>query len=316
MSQPRGEINHGKERRLFTKFHREGFTWKDSIIISFLVFFLLFVLGSIIAIPIGDGIRLLENEENADFLEVLCDNFGFLGYWIITLIYLLIFKSDKPILRAIGREPKGNTVKMLLWGFLIGLVLNTLCAGAAILHGDIRISFSSFPVIKILLVFVSVFVQSSGEELLCRGVLYQRLRKGYKNPWVAILVNPLIFVLLHMWISGCTIWAIISIYLVGMMFGLMVYYFDSLWMAMAAHAAWNFTQNFIFGLPNSGTVYDFSIFRLDQEAAKDSLFYNVMFGVEASLTAVIIFAVPCAVILYMMKKKPRTSLDVWNKQEG
>lgn len=301
-----------KKDSFFARIHRDGFKWKDSVIISFLLFFMMFLLGSAIALPLGAGIKSLAGGEDAEFVSALGDNFGFLGYWIIAFIYLLIVKSDKPILRVFGKEPKGNTVKMFLWGLLIGLVLNSLCAGAAILHGDIQVTFFAVPVIKILLVFVSVFVQSAGEEILCRGVLYQRLRKAYKSPWVAILVNPLVFVAVHMAIPGCTIWAIISIYLVGLMFSLIVYYFDSLWMAMALHAAWNFTQNFIFGLPNSGTVYSFSIFRLDQASAKDSLFYNVQFGVEASLTAVIIFALSCAVILYMMKKKPQTSLDVWD----
>ena len=295
----------------FAKIHREGFTWKDSIVITFLLVVIIFLLGSGIALIIGNVFKSFGNGENAEFFNVIGDNFGFLGYWIICLIYLFIVKSDKPMLRALGSEPKGNTLKMLLWGFPIGLVLNSLCAGIAILHGDILLSFASFPVIKILIVFVSVFVQSSGEEIICRFFLYQRLRKAYKSPWVAILVNPLVFVAVHMAIPGCTIWAIISIYLVALMFSLMVYYFDSLWMAMAAHAAWNFTQNFIFGLPNSGTVYNFSIFKLDQATAKDSLFYNVLFGVEASITAVIVFAVACAVILLMMKKKPKKSLDVW-----
>ena len=300
----------------FSKIHREGFTWKDSVFISFLVFFLMFLLGSAIAFPIGKLLRLFANEENAEFFNILGDNFGFLGYWIIAFIYLLIVKSDKPIFRAFGREPKGNTVKMLLLGFPIGLVLNTLCVSVAILLGFIRVSFDSFPLIKILLVFVSVFAQSAGEELLCRGVLYQRLRKAYKNPWVAILVNPLVFVAVHMAIPGCTIYAIISIYLVGLMFSLMVYYFDSLWMAMAVHAAWNFTQNFIFGLPNSGTIYNLSIFRLDQATVKDGLFYSAAFGIEASVTSIIVFAAADAVILYMMKRKPRTSLDVWNDQKA
>lgn len=299
-----------KKDSFFVKIHRDGFKWTDSMIISFLVFAMMFIVGSAIALAIGSGIKLLGNENNAEFVSALGDNFGFIGYWIIAYIYLLLVKSEKPALRAFGREPKGNTVKMLLWGLLIGMVLNALCATVAILHGDIRITYDSFPVIKILLVFISVFVQSSGEEIICRGVLYQRLRKGYKNPWVAILVSPVAFVIVHMGIPGCTIWAIISIYLIGVLFCLMVYYFDSLWIAMAIHTAWNFTQNFIFGLPNSGTIYSFSIFKLDQASVK-TLFYNSEFGVEASITPIIIFVILNAVVLYMMKKKPRTSLDVW-----
>ena len=239
------------KKGLFAGIHRDGYTWKDSLIVSILIFFMMFFMGSGIGLAIGTIIKLFSNEGNAEFLEILGDNFAFLGYWIIAVIYLLLVKSDKPILRAFGREPRGNTVKMALWGLLIGLCLNALCIGIAVFHGDIQLSFSSFPVLKFLLVFLSVFVQSGGEELLCRGVLYQRLRKGYRNPWVAILVNPIVFVLMHMLLPGISVWAVLSIYLVGVMFSLMVYYLDSLWMAMAAHAAWNFTQNFIFGLPNS-----------------------------------------------------------------
>ena len=299
------------KRGLFAGIHRDGYTWKDSMIVSILVFFMMFFVGTGIGMLIGMIFNLFSNEGNAEFLTILGDNFGFLGYWIIAFVYLLLVKSDKPILRAFGREPRGNTVKMALWGLPVGLGLNALCVGIAVFHGDIQLSFSSLPVLKLLLVFLSVLVQSGGEELLCRGVLYQRLRKGYRNPWVAILVNPIVFVLMHILNPGVTVWAVLSIYLVGVMFSLMVYYLDSLWMAMAAHAAWNFTQNFIFGLPNSGTVYDLSIFKLNSATARTSLCYNVEFGVEASATAVLAFAFVSAILLCLEKKKNLKSLDVW-----
>jgi membrane protease YdiL (CAAX protease family) len=293
--------------------HRDGYTWKDSMIVSILLFFMMYFVGTGLGLGLGGIFKLFRNEGNASFVQILQDNFGFLGYWIIAIVYLLLVKSDRPILRTLGTEPRGNTVKMALLGLLIGLGLNALCVGIAVLHGDIQLSFTAFPVLKLLLVFLSVFAQSGGEELLCRGVLYQRLRKAYRNPWVAILVNPIVFVLVHILIPGITIWAVLSIYLVGVAFGLMVYYLDSLWMAMAAHAAWNFTQNFIFGLPNSGTVYDFAIFKLDSATARTSLFYNVEFGVESSVTAVLMFAAVTAILVCLGKKKNLTSLDIWEK---
>ena len=210
------------KKGLFAGIHRDGYTWKDSMIVSILVFFMMIIAGTGIGLAIGSIIKLFSNEGNAEFLEILGDNFAFLGYWIIAIIYLLLVKSDKPILRAFGREPRGNTVKMALWGLLIGLGLNALCVGIAVFHGDIQLSFSSFPVLKLMIVLLSVFAQSGGEELLCRGVLYQRLRKGYRNPWVAILVNPIVFVLMHILNPGVTVWAVLSIYLVGVMFSLML----------------------------------------------------------------------------------------------
>ena len=56
---------------------------------------------------------------------------------------------------------------------------------------------------------------------------------------------------------------------------------------MGVHTAWNFTQNFLFGLPNSGLVSEASIWGLDAASARDSLVYNVAFGVEGAVPAVI-----------------------------
>jgi membrane protease YdiL (CAAX protease family) len=290
--------------------HRDGYSWKDSLIVSVLIFFMMFFVGTGLGMPIGSFFNLLSNGENTEFLTILGDNFGFLGYWIIAIVYLLLVKSDRPILRTLGTEPRGNTVKMALLGLLIGLGLNALCVGVAVLHGAIQLSFTAFPVLKLLLVFLSVFVQSGGEELLCRGVLYQRLRKAYRNPWVAILVNPIVFVLVHILIPGITIWAVLSVYLVAVAFGLMVYYLDSLWMAMAAHAAWNFTQNFIFGLPNSGIVSEYSIFKLEAASATNGPFYNVNFGVEGSIGASLVLLIMIIVIIYLNRGKPEKN-DLW-----
>jgi HAMP domain-containing protein len=106
--------------------HRDGYTWKDSMIVSILLFFMMFFVGSGIGLALGSIFKLFKNEGNASFVQILQDNFGFLGYWIIAIVYLLAVKSDRPILRAFGTEPRGNTVKMALWGLLIGLGLTWL----------------------------------------------------------------------------------------------------------------------------------------------------------------------------------------------
>jgi hypothetical protein len=72
-------------------------------------------------------------------------------------------------------------------------------------------------------------------------------------------------------------------------------------MCIAVHTAWNFTQNFLFGLPNSGIVSESSFLHL--EAAKDSLFYDVVFGIEGTLSSVIVIAVFGAAVVYFGRKK-------------
>ena len=75
-------------------------------------------------------------------------------------------------------------------------------------------------------------------------------------------------------------------------------------MAAAIHTSWNFTQNFLFGLPNSGLVSKGSFLHL--EAASDSILYDTVFGVEGAIPALIVTAVlAAAVILYARKKDAR-----------
>lgn len=91
--------------------------------------------------------------------------------------------------------------------------------------------------------------------------------------------------------SGVTALSVLNIFLVGLLFSMCVYYFDSFWMVAAIHTSWNFTQNILLGLPNSGNVVPFSIFKL--EGAADSLAYNVGFGIEGTALACVVLVAAC-----------------------
>ena len=151
-----------------------------------------------------------------------------------------------------------------------------------------------------LCALVCVCIQSGAEELVTRGYMMGALQKRYPV-WVAIATNALLFAALHLGNPGVTALSILNIAAIGLALSLVMYYFGSLWMCIAVHTAWNFTQNFLFGLPNSGIVSESSFLHL--EAARDSLFYNVAFGVEGTLTAVIVIAAfAVGVVLYARKK--------------
>lgn len=219
--------------------------------------------------------------------------FSMIGIWVITLFYLRFTKKNRPILKAVGTKTAGNNWKNLLLGLMIGFGMNGICVLIAWLHKDISLVYDSFRPVSFLIVFAAVFIQSSAEELVCRGFLYQRLRKSYKNPAVAVVANSMLFALLHLMNEGITVLSVLNIFLVGILFSLMVYYMDSLWCAMAAHAAWNFMQNIIFGLPNSGIVLPYSVFKLDASMADNSFAYDVGFGIEGTVTAVFVLALAC-----------------------
>lgn len=242
---------------------------------------------------------------------ILYAEFG--GVWITTLLALKLIKKNRPIFVSLGKR-RGNTVPSFLLGLLLGFGMNGICALSALLHGDISLTFNSFNLWYFILLFVAVFIQSGAEELVCRGFLFQKLRSSYSSPLVAVIGNSLFFAALHLANDGVTIIGFIDNLLLGILFSVIVYYLESIWCVMALHTAWNFTQNIILGLPNSGNVLPYSIFRLES-GAKSSFFYDTGFGIEGSLfSLIVIVAVIVFVVLYGRKHNP-TPANIWDGVE-
>ena len=251
---------------------------------------------------------------SASMYEFLENYLLFFGIWIVILLNPLIFKGNRPMLKAIGYSRKGNNVTGFLMGLLLGFGTNGFCILMSLLAGDIKLSFYGFDFVVLLTFALAVFIQSGAEELADRFFLYQRLRRRYRHPAVAVLGNALIFALLHVGNPGFTVVSGLQIFLVGLVFSLMVYYYNNLWGTMSFHAAWNYTQNIIFGLPNSGIVSEYSIFRLEAASARNGLFYNVSFGVEGSIGACLLLGLLAAVIIYLNRNRSEC-LDVWAEGE-
>ena len=114
-------------------------------------------------------------------------------------------------------------------------------------------------------------------------------------------MNALFFGALHLASPGITVLSFLNIVLVAVALSLVMFYFGSIWLCIAVHTAWNYTQNFLFGLPNSGIVSEGSFLHLD--AARDSIFYDAAFGIEGSLSAVLVLAVFAVCIVLYAKKK-------------
>lgn len=104
-------------------------------------------------------------------------------------------------------DTKDNAVLFEFFhGFHIGIYLDDREACCADDHGNVHpfyrypdcgayiaLSFVTFQPITLIFLFMAFFIQSSAEELLCRGFLYQRLLKSYGKPMVAIVGNALQF---------------------------------------------------------------------------------------------------------------------------
>ena len=248
---------------------------------------------------------------SSDVWETAQIYLAFFGVWIIFFLNALL-KKNRPLFKAYGTGLSGNRLPELAIGLLTGFGMNGLLILFAMLHGDIHLYFDRFNIGAFLILFAAVFIQSAAEEIMCRGFIYHRVLRTYRGQYLAAaLVNGIFFGLIHITNDGATPVAIIDIIICGIQYSAMVYYFDSVWMTMGAHAGWNFTQSILAGLPNSGTVFPYSIFRLDAATAASSFFYDVGFGVEGTIPAVILEILVLVLIIVIGRKMKRKHTDIW-----
>ena len=249
---------------------------------------------------------LKANEYTYTFLMYIL----FIYIWIVVFFVIFIFKNNHYIIDKITTKSKGNNIAYLFLGLFIGFVLNGLCALIAMINGDFTLRFSQFEIFRAFGLFFAVFVQSSAEELLCRGFMYHRLLKSTNSPTFAIIFNSLFFAALHLFNNGMSILPFYCIFIFGVLTSMLVYYFDSLWMVMGLHAMWNFTQSILFGLPNSGINVPYSIFKIG-DSVKGSFAYNPTFGLEGTILSCALMTI-CCVALYIWKSKKNKEEKVLN----
>lgn len=290
----------------------------DFFLLAALISFLMVVVGEIISeslfglLAIDDRLIAWSGSDNiGTFLGMYLST---LGAWIAFLLFVLLFKRNRPMLKTLKSNRSLNNLKGILLGLLLGFGTNGFCILMSVLSGHIKLSYNGFDWKLLIAFFVCVFIQSSSEEVVDRIYLYQKLRRRYRSPLVAIILNSAVFMGMHVFNPGFTLVAGSQIFLVGIIFSLFVYYYGSVWVAFCFHTAWNFTQNIIFGLPNSGIVTEYSIFKLEAASATDGLFYNVKFGVEGSIGSSLVLAVVLAALILINRGKPEKT-DLWAEAE-
>ena len=197
-----------------------------------------------------------------------------------------IVKKNRFMLDIIKPTRERKSLGKLGTGILLGFLMNFFCIVCALLHGDIKLyfDFTAGQIPLMIWAFICVFFQSASEELWCRTFMYERINVHYPL-WVAIVVNGVVFGALHSFNDGITWLAMADLIICGLSFSLLRWYSGSIWTCFGIHTMWNFTQNFIFGLPNSGLVSEASIFHMDAMNAVSNWCYSYEFGVEGAIPA-------------------------------
>ena len=284
----------------------------DQFILTGIIGFALVIIGQLLGALVSRFMRMfieLITEFNASH-EFLLQYFSFIGIWIVILLVMVGFKSNRTMLQTLKPHKNRNNFKSILLGLLFGFLLNGFCVFMSWLRKDIQLGFLGIDLPLLFFFLVSVFIQSGAEELTSRSYLYQKLRRRYRNPWLAILFSSSYFVAFHAFNPGVTFLGFAQIFLVALLYAVIIYYYDNLLLCMGMHAGWNYTQSILFGLPNSGIVSDYSLFYLQGASGRNGLFYDPAFGIEGSLGGVILHIIVIAALIYYNRKK-KEHTDYW-----
>lgn len=126
------------------------------------------------------------------------------------------------------------------------------------------------------------------EELLIRAILLRLVWRAF-GPWVAFAVSAALFGFGHIGNPNATVFAAVAIALeAGLMLGAFYALTGRVWVSIGVHAAWNFTQGYIFGAAVSGGDFGPAIASSTARPGVPEWLSGGAFGPEASLPALVI----------------------------
>lgn len=184
-----------------------------------------------------------------------------LGELVLVLATVVI---PTGLLVAFTREPAarfGWGVRPRAWqlvlGLLAGLCLMTALLGLIALVGGAAFSSSPLPAASIArygLGYAAIFsLTAVSEEGFLRGYGLVQLSRAISF-WPAALLSSLVFGALHLVHQGETPLGLVQVALFGLLMAFSFLRSGGLWFAVGFHAAWDFTETFLFGVPDSGVA--------------------------------------------------------------
>ena len=126
------------------------------------------------------------------------------------------------------------------------------------------------------------------EETLVRAILFRLLWRAF-GPVPAFIVSAAVFGASHIFNPGANVVSVLCIALeAGIMLGALYALTGRLWVSIGVHAAWNFTQGYVFGAAVSGGAVGPALAHSVARPDASVLLTGGSFGPEASLPALLV----------------------------
>ncbi|MCC9062618.1 CPBP family intramembrane glutamic endopeptidase [Flavobacterium piscisymbiosum] len=269
------------------------------IILALLTFLAVVIIGQQIAVKLLDLTLLDKDYRNllkGLFVSASC-----------VLSYILFFKKyDK---RAVTEFAAKGLAKNLIIGTAIGFILQSLTILVIYLNGSYSV-ININPVSFILIPFALMFTVAIIEEILVRGIIF-RIIEEKLGSYVSLTISSVLFGVLHLANPHSTLISSICITTAGFLMGAAFIYSRNLWMPIALHFAWNFTQSGIYGAITSGNEKTKSL--LEAKIQGPEFITGGAFGPEGSIQAIAFCAIGTIIILILSRKQNKIIKPYWKQ---
>lgn len=150
------------------------------------------------------------------------------------------------------------------------------------------------------------------EEVIFRGIMFRHV-ETMLGSWAALVITSAFFGLAHIANPGATWFSSFAIALeAGILLGGAYMLTRRLWLPVGIHAAWNFTQGWLFSIPVSGG--DAPLGLLITRRVGPEWLTGGDFGLEASAVAMVVATLAGLVMLARAIQRDGTRPTMWAKK--
>ena len=264
----------------------------------------LVVLGGII------GIGQVFIQKILKVISIDTDLRNFIGGIFVAILailsYSLFYKFYEK--REITEFSKKDIVKNLTIGVILGALLQSLTILVIYLKGGYTI-VSVNPISFIIPPLTIGFTSAIFEEILMRGIIF-RITEEKLGSYIALIISAVLFGMMHLANPNSSLTAGIGLAIqAGLLLGASFIYSRSLWLPIAIHFAWNFTQSAIFGANVSGNKISKTLVTSRIEGAE--WFTGGQFGPEGSIQATLFCLIATIIFMILSSKQGKITKPFW-----
>lgn len=230
------------------------------------------------------------------------------GISVVLLAYTVAAFACVGYIGTIGKRTwpslgmRGDLPKEYAFGWLLAAVLLLALWAINLIAGAITFTMNpNFSIAVFLLLLVGFIFQGFMEEFLFRALIFTQV--ALKRGVVAgVIINSAIFSFGHLGNANASAVSVANTFLLGVLFSVIYYYHDNIWVVAAFHSGWNFILGPVLGIEVSG--FELPTTLLTSVSDKNWTALNGgAYGLEAGYPVTVSMIVCIGIYVFLIKRK-------------